>query len=139
MKNWDRRPTQRKDALFHEAFILFEIYNVLITMNATGWEVTQTELADHLRIGERTVQRVTERLEKMGRLSRAAGQGQSSYIYSLAPKAIAETMLDIVTKSNLFFVQDVKGRIYLTESFEEYWNTAISDDSKIVGGTNSKD
>lgn len=128
MDTWNRRPDQRIDALFHEAHMLFEIHNALLLSNALAWEVTQTELAEYLGFGERTVQRITERLQKMGRLNRVEGQGQASYIYSLPEGAIVETLLDVITKSNLFIVHESNGCIHLIKSFEKFRKIPIPDD-----------
>lgn len=123
---FNRREDQRKDALFTEAHVLFSIHNLLVTHGATAWEVTQQDLAEYLKLGERSVQRVTKRLEEMGRLHRTAGEGQASYIYSIPPGSVEEMLFDVFTKSNLFIVQTANGCISILEDFETYWQMVIA-------------
>lgn len=121
---FDRRQNQRKYALFMEAYILFSIHNLLVLHNAVGWEIEQPNIAEYLQIGERTVQRITKRLVKMGRLQRTAGKGQSSYIYSIPPRAVEEMLFDVFTKSNLYVVQTPNGCIGLVKDFETFSDIA---------------
>jgi len=114
------RTNQRIDALHSEAYIIFSLHNLLLANKAIGWEVSQKGFAEHLRMGERTVQRVTKRLMAMGRLNRSQGKGHSQYIYSLTPNAIPDTMIDITFSGNLFFIETPEGYISLARGFDEF-------------------
>lgn len=114
--SFDLRLERRADAIFMEAQVLLSICNALKAHNAYAWEVSQTDLADYLAIGERSVQRITKRLVDLGRLNREAGTGQATYIYSVPNNAIPDALTDLLLRYGVYIVETSEGYLYIEKN-----------------------